>query len=167
MPRKVITLLYTFIVLLLRFTATRRNLAYNATSLISPSMYISPNCGPFPITAATDGFMTYLETTGCSLYLYLFNSQTNGFLTISLPKGSTVRTMLYSSRETSKNRIVGLTVSVGNSYANSTKCFKSTTGLSSWITCNGGFGAVGSNIYMSNTSSPGYIEFFELMAFKE
>ena len=75
--------------------------------------------------------------------------------------------MLYSSRDSEASRIVGLTISVGDSYANSTQCFKSTTGYSSWVTCNGGLGAVGSNIYLANTSSPGYIEFYELMVFKE
>ncbi len=88
----------------------------------------------------------------------------NSSATISLPAASTVRPMLFSSREILSSRIVGLTISVGDSYATSTCCFKSSTGLSTWITCNAGLGAVGSYIYMANTTG-GFMEFYELMAF--
>jgi hypothetical protein len=72
--------------------------------------------------------------------------------------------MLYSARDNLPSKGIGLTISVGDSYANSTKCLNSTTGYSTWITCNAGLGAVGSNIYMANTNTK-TIEFFELMAF--
>jgi hypothetical protein len=109
--------------------------------------------------------MTRFETGGCTWYGYLLVSELFGNVTISLPNRSTVRTMLYSSRDYEALRIVGLQISVGDTYASSTQCLHSFTGYSSWITCNGGLGAVGSNIYMFSSWS--YIEVFEMMAFSE
>lgn len=112
-------------------------------------------CGIYSnVSTATDGIMTRyesFESGSCEWYSNLFHTTNDAFVTISLPKGSIVRTMLYSSWENAAFRGKGLTISVGDSYANSTQCFNSTTGLSSWITCNGGLGAEGSNIYMTNT----------------
>jgi hypothetical protein len=83
----------------------------------------------------------------------MFVTNANAFVTINLTSGSTVRTMLFSSRDMKASINVGLTISVGDSYGNSTKCLNSTTGYSTWITCNEGKGAVGSFIYMANTTS--------------
>jgi hypothetical protein len=75
-----------------------------------------------------------------------------------------VRTILFSSRDIYAVNVVGLTISVGDTYANSAQCFKSDTGFSTWITCNAGLGAVGSFIYLAN-SIGSTIEIYELMAF--
>ncbi len=128
-------------------------------------MYNSPNCNATKVSSATDGFMTQNLEGTCEWANFLYITNFNSFVMISLPKESIVRTMLFSSRERYAQRSIGHTISVGESYVNSTLCFKSTTGLSSWITCNAGLGALGSNIYIAHSN--GYIELYELMAFSE
>jgi hypothetical protein len=57
-------------------------------------------CGTSSPTTATDGFMTRKEIDFCDWHGYMFHiPPNNSFATISLPAASTVRTMLFSSRE--------------------------------------------------------------------
>ena len=90
---KVISLLL-FLILLFQRAATRHNLAYQATSQVSPGLYTG--CFTSTINTATDGFITQYSDFSCAyLDVYLFmtkpSSSIPGNLTISLPIKTTVR----------------------------------------------------------------------------
>ena len=85
MPYKVISFTFALILLFQR-AATRHNLAYNATSQVSPGLLTS--C-PTKASTANDGFMTLYPggTSSCTyVNMYLFHtldgSPTPGNLTI-------------------------------------------------------------------------------------
>jgi hypothetical protein len=137
-------------------------------------MYIS-NCGTFLKNWATDRFMTRFDTLNCWIFGYLFFTwplDTACSLTISLPLGTTVRTVLLSTRDLHPNFGIGLIVSVGETLATSTRCYftnysrattSSPTGLSAWLTCNN---LVGSKLFIMNPTF-GYVSLYEVMAFSQ
>jgi hypothetical protein len=124
---------------------------------------------------ATDRVITHYEV-GCDWPGYLFCTTTSGLdgsLTITLPPGTTVRTVLLSARDNLLWQGIGLTVSVGNALLTSTPCkfisntgttsTYSTTGLSAWLTCDN---LVGSKLFVTN-SVKGFVTLFEVMAFTQ
>ena len=69
MPYKVITLLLALIALFLHYSAPRHNLAYQAPSQVSPSMY-SDSCKTSITSTTTDGF-----------FISTISTATDGFMT--------------------------------------------------------------------------------------
>ncbi len=109
------------------------------------------------------------------MFGYLFHTSprdTACSLTVSLPLGTTVRTVLLSTRDLFFYEGIGFIVSVGETLATSTRCYftnysrattSSPTGLSAWLTCNN---LVGSKLFIINPTY-GYVILFEVMAFSQ
>ncbi len=127
---------------------------------------------------ATDGVMTRLNY-GCNWvgYLFLTTSYKDPAcsLTVTLPPGTTVRTVLLSARENYPDHGIGLIISVGDTDADkldvSKRCYfnndpiktSSTTGFSAWLTCDN---LVGAKLFVTNPNH-GRVVLFEIMAFTQ
>jgi hypothetical protein len=67
MPYKVKTLLLALNALFLDSAASRHNLAYHATTQVSPGLF-DPGCYSSTTSVATDGFMTQYAGNNCAAY---------------------------------------------------------------------------------------------------
>ncbi len=160
MPKVSKTIFASLLVILNYTDATYTNLIYNAPSVAFPGLFTM--CGTQSTVSATDRVITLYESdTNCNWFNYLFvtsmSNEYNCRLTITLPATTTVRTVLFSARDRYLNIGIGLTVSVGDTFALSKSCTWTTntgatstsskTGLSAWLTCNN---LAGSKLFVTN-----------------
>jgi hypothetical protein len=171
MPKISKTICAALLVVLNYANATYTNLLYGANSEVYFVLY-----GTSQLASATDRFITYYEG-GSGLYQYLFviHKDPACSLTITLPSTTTVRTVLFSGRDS--YLFPGHIVSVGDTEADkldpNKRCTwtnntgatstSSTTGLSAWLTCNN---LVGSKLFVTNPTKE-HVMIFEIMAFTQ
>ena len=155
MPKISKTICAALLVVLNYANATYTNLLYGATSVAFKDLFSTSQ-----LAYATDRFITYYEHGVEKMqYLFMIGYNPACSLTITLPSTTTVRTVLFSGRDSFL--FLGHIVSVGDTEADkldpNKRCTwtnntgatstSSTTGLSAWLTCSN---LVGSKLFVTN-----------------